>query len=43
LGCDHAQGFLYAKPMAASQVPDLVSRWNSMLVRPRSDKAMNRS
>jgi diguanylate cyclase (GGDEF)-like protein/PAS domain S-box-containing protein len=38
LGCDHAQGFLYAKPMAASQVPDLVDRWNSMLVRPRSDK-----
>lgn len=39
LGCDHAQGFLYAKPMAASQIPDLVSRWSSMLVRPRSDKA----
>ncbi|MFC1460434.1 EAL domain-containing protein [Microvirga arabica] len=38
LGCDHAQGFLYAKPMAASQIPELVSRWNSMLVRPRSDK-----
>ncbi|MBF9195913.1 bifunctional diguanylate cyclase/phosphodiesterase [Microvirga terrestris] len=41
LGCDHAQGFLYAKPMAASQVPDLVSRWNAMLVRPRSDKTAN--
>ncbi|MBJ6123953.1 bifunctional diguanylate cyclase/phosphodiesterase [Microvirga splendida] len=39
LGCDHAQGYLYAKPMAASQVPDLVSRWNSMLIRPRPDKA----
>ncbi len=38
LGCDHAQGFLYARPMAASQIPALVSRWNSMLVRPRSDK-----
>ncbi|MEE1655344.1 EAL domain-containing protein [Microvirga sp. CF3062] len=38
LGCDYAQGFLYAKPMAASQIPDLVSRWNSMLVRPRSDR-----
>ncbi|MBM1171750.1 bifunctional diguanylate cyclase/phosphodiesterase [Microvirga arabica] len=38
LGCDHAQGFLYAKPMAASQIPELVRRWNSMLVRPRSDK-----
>lgn len=43
LGCDHAQGFLYARPMAASQVPDLVSRWNSMLVRPRSDRTANRS
>jgi diguanylate cyclase (GGDEF)-like protein/PAS domain S-box-containing protein len=42
LGCDHAQGFLYAKPMAASQVPDLVSRWKSMLLRPRPDKAANR-
>jgi diguanylate cyclase (GGDEF)-like protein/PAS domain S-box-containing protein len=40
LGCDHAQGFLYAKPMAASQVPDLVSRWNSMLVRPHSGKTV---
>jgi diguanylate cyclase (GGDEF)-like protein/PAS domain S-box-containing protein len=38
LGCDYAQGFLYAKPMAASQIPDLVSRWSSMLVRPRLDR-----
>ena len=43
LGCDHAQGFLYARPMAASQVPDLVNRWKSMLVRPRPDKTANRS
>jgi EAL domain-containing protein (putative c-di-GMP-specific phosphodiesterase class I) len=38
LGCDHAQGFLYAKPMAASQIPDLLSRWAAMLVRPRPDR-----
>lgn len=43
LGCDHAQGFLYAKPMAASQIPDLVSRWESMLIRPRPDRTANRS
>ena len=43
LGCDHAQGYLYAKPMAASQIPDLVNRWNAMLVRPRIDRAVNRS
>jgi diguanylate cyclase (GGDEF)-like protein/PAS domain S-box-containing protein len=43
LGCDHAQGFLYARPMAASQIPDLVSRWNFMLVIPRPDTTANRS
>jgi diguanylate cyclase (GGDEF)-like protein/PAS domain S-box-containing protein len=39
LGCDHAQGFLYAKPMAASQIPDLLGRWIAMLVKPRPDRA----
>jgi len=38
LGCDHAQGYLYAKPMAAEQVPELLRRWNSMLVKPRSER-----
>jgi EAL domain-containing protein (putative c-di-GMP-specific phosphodiesterase class I) len=27
LGCHNAQGYLYARPMAASQVPDLLSAW----------------
>ncbi|MGO4526308.1 EAL domain-containing protein [Microvirga sp. 2MCAF35] len=35
LGCDHAQGYLYAKPMAASNIPDLLKRWNAMLIKPR--------
>ena len=38
LGCDHARGYLYAKPMAAAQVPELLGRWNSMLVKPRSER-----
>lgn len=38
LGCDHAQGYLYAKPMAASQVPDLLTRWNAMLIKPRLER-----
>lgn len=38
LGCDHAQGYLYAKPMAAAQVPELLTRWNAMLVKPRSER-----
>ncbi|EIM24950.1 bifunctional diguanylate cyclase/phosphodiesterase [Microvirga lotononidis] len=38
LGCDHAQGYLYAKPMAASQIPDLVKRWNAMLIKPRKER-----
>ncbi|MPR06697.1 bifunctional diguanylate cyclase/phosphodiesterase [Microvirga tunisiensis] len=38
LGCDHAQGYLYAKPMAASQIPDLLTRWSAMLVKPRHEK-----
>ncbi|QRM30116.1 EAL domain-containing protein [Microvirga sp. VF16] len=38
LGCDHAQGYLYSKPMAASQVPDLLTRWSTMLVKPRNER-----
>jgi EAL domain-containing protein (putative c-di-GMP-specific phosphodiesterase class I) len=38
LGCDHAQGYLYAKPMAASQIPDLLTRWSAILVKPRHEK-----
>jgi diguanylate cyclase (GGDEF)-like protein/PAS domain S-box-containing protein len=38
LGCDHAQGYLYAKPMAASQIPELLKRWNGMLVKPRLER-----
>jgi diguanylate cyclase (GGDEF)-like protein/PAS domain S-box-containing protein len=38
LGCDHAQGYLYAKPKAASQIPELLTRWNAMLVKPRHER-----
>ncbi|MEE1612611.1 bifunctional diguanylate cyclase/phosphodiesterase [Microvirga sp. CF3016] len=38
LGCDHAQGYLYAKPMAASQIPELLTRWNTMLIKPRLER-----
>ncbi len=27
LGCDYAQGYLYAKPMAASRVPFFLKTW----------------
>jgi EAL domain-containing protein (putative c-di-GMP-specific phosphodiesterase class I) len=39
LGCDHAQGYLYAKPMDPSQVPNLLTRWNAMLIRPRHERS----
>ncbi|MBL0405948.1 EAL domain-containing protein [Microvirga aerilata] len=38
LGCNHAQGYLYARPMAASQVPDVLTQWNAMLIRPRPER-----
>ncbi|WP_210183587.1 putative bifunctional diguanylate cyclase/phosphodiesterase [Microvirga guangxiensis] len=28
LGCDHVQGFFYAKPIPASDVPGLLARWD---------------
>jgi len=28
LGCDYAQGFFYAKPMPASEVPEFIQQWN---------------
>lgn len=28
MGCDYAQGYLYAKPMAGARVPLLLKRWN---------------
>ncbi|MDP4004408.1 diguanylate cyclase domain-containing protein [Methylobacterium sp. NEAU K] len=28
MGCDYAQGFLYAKPMAGSRVPWLINTWD---------------
>ena len=28
MGCDYAQGFLYAKPMAGSRIPWLLETWN---------------
>jgi diguanylate cyclase (GGDEF)-like protein/PAS domain S-box-containing protein len=39
LGCDHAQGYLYAKPMDPSQVPNLLTRWNAMLIKPRHERS----
>ncbi|GEO17683.1 bifunctional diguanylate cyclase/phosphodiesterase [Microvirga aerophila] len=38
LGCHNAQGYLYARPMAASQVPDLLSTW---VDRTKSDRRIN--
>jgi len=32
MGCGIAQGFLYAKPMAGSEVPDLLSGWAARLI-----------
>jgi diguanylate cyclase (GGDEF)-like protein len=34
LGCDHAQGYLYARPMAGSQVPWLLSTWDARSILP---------
>jgi len=28
MGCDRAQGFRFAKPMAASRIPWLIRNWN---------------
>jgi EAL domain-containing protein (putative c-di-GMP-specific phosphodiesterase class I) len=33
LGCSEAQGFLYAKPMPGSQVPDFLKGWDARLVK----------
>ena len=38
LGCHNAQGYLYARPMAASQVPDLLSNW---VDRAKSDRRIS--
>lgn len=35
LGCDHAQGYFYAKPAPACEVPALLDQWNRKLVHPR--------
>jgi EAL domain-containing protein (putative c-di-GMP-specific phosphodiesterase class I) len=32
LGCDSAQGYLYAKPMDGSRVPDLLTHWDARLI-----------
>jgi diguanylate cyclase (GGDEF)-like protein/PAS domain S-box-containing protein len=32
MGCGNAQGYLYAKPMAASDVPELLAGWAAKLV-----------
>lgn len=31
LGCDHAQGYLYAKPLAASRIPWLLRHWRDQI------------
>jgi len=28
LGCDHVQGFFYARPIPASDIPEFLARWN---------------
>lgn len=30
LGCDHAQGYLYAKPMIGSRVPSFIRNWQTV-------------
>ncbi|WP_370438608.1 EAL domain-containing protein [Microvirga sp. TS319] len=38
LGCDYAQGYLYSRPLSASQVPRLLSAWDAQRVgQPRTD------
>ncbi|MCG7392064.1 EAL domain-containing protein [Microvirga sp. ACRRW] len=32
LGCDHVQGFFYAKPISASDVPDFLLKWNHKML-----------
>ncbi|MEA1835243.1 diguanylate cyclase [Methylobacterium durans] len=32
MGCDYAQGYLYAKPMASSRVPRLLQNWSETAV-----------
>lgn len=32
LGCNNAQGYLYAKPLASSEVPGLVQDWKARLI-----------
>lgn len=31
MGCDHAQGYLYAKPLAGSRIPWLVRNWSDQI------------
>ncbi|WP_445502324.1 bifunctional diguanylate cyclase/phosphodiesterase [Microvirga sp. G4-2] len=35
LGCDHVQGYFYAKPVPACEVPALLAQWNQKLIHPR--------
>jgi hypothetical protein len=32
MGCGNAQGYLYAKPMAGAEVPELLNGWSSGLI-----------
>jgi diguanylate cyclase (GGDEF)-like protein len=42
LGCDHVQGFYYAKPIPASEVPSFLSEWDRTFVSPFLKKKMPR-
>ncbi|WP_165820235.1 EAL domain-containing protein [Microvirga sp. KLBC 81] len=35
LGCDHVQGYFYAKPIPACEIPALLAEWNQKVIRRR--------
>jgi EAL domain-containing protein (putative c-di-GMP-specific phosphodiesterase class I) len=41
LGCEDGQGFLFSKPVAPDQLPDLMATWNEAVVKPHFPAADN--